>query len=116
MAALAPPVFAATYVFTGAEKGATVHLKLDDLVELRLKSNPTTGYAWSVHPQSTPLLKLVADFTTPPTQPGVGRPVFQIFRFKAVGKGEGVLLLHYVRSWEKPSGDEERFDLRVVIQ
>jgi predicted secreted protein len=46
----------------------------------------------------------------------VGRPIFQIFRFQAVSAGNGVLLLHYVRSWEKPVLAEEEFDLHVSIR
>jgi inhibitor of cysteine peptidase len=103
-------------VIKDADKGATVHLKVGSVVQLRLKSNPSTGYMWSVDPQSTPLMKLVSQSRTAPTKPGVGRPVFQIFKFQAVRAGDGVLLLHYVRSWEKPAPDEQRFDLHVLVE
>jgi len=50
-------------------------------------------------------------------QPGlVGRPVFQVFTFEARHGGSGVLKLHYVRSWEKPTPEDERFEIRVVIE
>jgi predicted secreted protein len=39
----------------------------------------------------------------------------QIFRFEAVKRGDGVLLLHYVRSWEKPDANEQQYDLHVTI-
>jgi predicted secreted protein len=110
------PVSAATQVMTDADKGATVHLKVGDVLELRLKSNPTTGYMWYVHKDSTRLVKLTGQSQTEATEPGVGRPIFQVFEFQARDTGEGVLLLHYVRSWEPPSADEERFDLHMSIQ
>ncbi len=106
---------AAVKVLTDADKGGTVHLKTGDQLELHLKSNPTTGYMWYVHPKSTPLLKLLGQSQTQATQPGLGRPIFQIFKFQAVSAGDGVLLLHYVRSWEKPAADEDEFDLHVLI-
>ena len=107
---------AATRVLTDADKGSTVQLKIGELLELHLRSNPTTGYSWYVHPRSTPLLKLIGQSHTQVPQPGVGRPILQVFRFQAVGTGDGVLLLHYVRGWEKPMADEEQFDLHVSIR
>ncbi len=108
--------YAATQVVTDKDKGSTVHLKSGDVLEVRLSSNPTTGYEWYVHKQSTTLLKLSGQSQTEATQPGVGRPIVQIFKFETRGKGTGVLLLHYVRSWEKPDPNEEQFDLHVTIE
>jgi inhibitor of cysteine peptidase len=116
LAFCAPSPTAATKVVTDADKDATVQLKTEDVLEVRLKSNPTTGYEWSVEPKSTPLLKLTGQSQTQTTQPGVGRPIFQIFKFHATGRGSGVLLLHYVRPWEKPSADDQQFDLHVTIE
>jgi inhibitor of cysteine peptidase len=111
-----PTVSAATKVITGAENSTEVHLKAGDQLELRLKSNPSTGYMWYVQPNSTPLLKLLRQSQTEATQPGVGRPVFQVFNFEARRAGDGALKLHYVRSWEKPAPDEERFEVHVLIE
>ena len=108
--------FAATKVITDADKGGVVHLRLGDTLELRLKSNPSTGFMWYVEKESTPLLKLVHQSQTDVTEPGEGRPVFQVFRFEPRRGGDGVLRLHYVRSWEKPAPDDEQFDIRVVIE
>jgi predicted secreted protein len=107
---------AATKVVTDADKGTTVHLKMADVLEVRLSSNPTTGYQWSVDPKSTPLLRQTSQSQSPAAQPGVGRPIVQIFRFEPMGKGIGVLLLHYVRSWEKPDPNEQQYDLHVTIE
>jgi len=109
-------VFAATKVITDADKGGEVRLKTGDQLELRLKSNPSTGYMWYVQAKSTPLLKLVRQSQTETTEPGVGRPIFQVFQFEPRRGGDGVLQLHYVRSWEKPAPDEERFEIHVFIE
>ena len=116
LAFCAPSASAETKVVTDADKSATVQLKTGDVLEVRLKSNPTTGYEWSVDPKSTPLLKLTGQSQTEATQPGVGRPIFQIFEFEAKRRGSGVLLLRYVRSWEKPSASDQQFDLRLTIK
>jgi len=107
---------ATTKVVTDADKGSTVHLKMGDVLEVRLSSNPTTGYEWSVDPKSTPLLRQTGKSQSPAAQPGVGHPIVQIFKFEPTGKGMGILLLHYVRSWEKPDPNEQQYDLNVTIQ
>jgi predicted secreted protein len=107
---------AATKVVTDAVKGGTVTIKMGDVLEVRLSSNPSTGYAWYVHKQSTALLKLTGQSQTQATQPGVGRPIVQVFDFAPTGKGTGVLLLHYVRSWELADPNEEEFSLHLTIE
>jgi len=107
---------AATKVITDADKGGEVRLETGDQLELRLKSNPSTGYMWYVQAESTSLLKLIHQSQTEATEPGVGRPVFQVFQFEARRGGDGTLQLHYVRSWEKPAPDEERFEIHVLIE
>jgi inhibitor of cysteine peptidase len=116
LALSAPSAFAATKVVSDADRGATVEIKMGDVLEVRLSSNPSTGYMWYLHKQSTALLKLTSQSETEATQPGVGRPIVQIFEFAPKAKGTGVLLLHYVRSWEAPSASEEQFDLHVTIE
>jgi hypothetical protein len=46
----------------------------------------------------------------------VGAPIVQILDFAPTGKGPGVLMLHYVRSWEPPDPNEEQFNLHVTIE
>jgi len=103
-------------VITDADKGGQLRLKAGDVFEVRLKANPTTGFMWYLHKKSTPLLKLVSQSQTEAKEPGEGRPIFQTFKFEAKRAGDGVLLLHYVRSWEKPADAEEQFDLHVTIE
>jgi predicted secreted protein len=107
--------FAATKAITDADKGGVVRLRLGDTLEVSLKSNPSTGFMWYVEKESTPLVKLVHQSQTDVEEPGEGRPVFQIFRFEPKRGGDGVLRMHYVRSWEKPTPDDEQFDIHVVI-
>jgi len=114
-------VFAADKVLTDADKGGTIHLKTGESFELRLNSIPYTGYMWYVRKESTPLLKLAhqsqADLpdSDEPGGPLVGKPVYQVFKFEGKHYGQGVLLLHYVRSWEPPTPDDRQFDLHIVI-
>jgi len=108
--------FAATKVFTDADKGSDIQIKVGDTLEVRLTSNPSTGYMWYVHPKSTILLKLTGQTQTEATEPGVGRPILQVFTFQPKRAGDGILLLRYARAWEKPALGEEQFTLHVVIE
>ena len=114
--------FAATKVVTDADKDGDVQIKAGDTLEVRLNANPSTGYMWYVHPKSTALLRLTGQTQTEPTESGegqpmaVGRPIVQIFTFQSRRKGDGILLLRYVRAWEKPMLGETQFTLHVVIE
>ena len=118
----AQTAFAATRVVTDADKGGDIQIKAGDTLEVRLSSNPSTGYMWYVHPKSTTLLRLTGQSQTEPPEPGegqpmvVGQPIVQIFTFQSRRKGDGILLLRYVRSWEKPVLGETQFTLHVVIE
>jgi predicted secreted protein len=108
-------VTAATRVITDAENGGSVELKMGDILEVHLRANPTTGYKWHVHPNSTRLLRLVGQSQTQVREPGVGRPILQVFRFQAVAIGDGVLLLHYIRAWRHLSY-EEQYSVKISIR
>jgi inhibitor of cysteine peptidase len=116
IACFAQAALAATKVITDADKGGVVRIKSVDQLELRLKSNPTTGYMWYVEKESTPLMKLFRQSQIESTKQGVGRPVVQVFIFEPRRSGDGKLLLHYVRSWDPPAPDEKRFEIHVVIE
>ena len=81
-ACLLPVARAATKVVTDADKDNMVHLKVGDTLEVRLKANPSTGYMWYITKESTPLMKLVHQTQTDAAEPGVGRPVVQVFIFE----------------------------------
>jgi inhibitor of cysteine peptidase len=109
-------VRAATKTVTDADNGKTVQIKMGDVLEVRLSSNPTTGYEWYVQKQSTALLKLTGQSWTQPPPGLVGAPTVQIIDFAPTGKGTGVLMLHYVRSWEPPNPNEQQWSLHVTIE
>jgi len=110
------PARAATKTVTDADNGKTVTIKMGDVLEVRLHANPTTGFAWYLEKQSTPLLKLTGQTQTQTPQGVLGAPVVQIFEFAPKATGTGVLLLHYVRSWMNPDPNEEQFSLHVTIE
>jgi inhibitor of cysteine peptidase len=67
-----------------------------------LASNPTTGYHWELAvPLDEAIVKLVASEYKPPQTTLVGAGGQEIWTFRAIGRGETVISLKYVRPWEK---------------
>jgi predicted secreted protein len=108
--------YAATTVATDDDKGGDVQLKVGDILEVRLKANPSAGTMWYVHPKSTTLLKLSSETQTAGTDPSADRPVVQVFVFEVKRKGDGILLMRYAPAKQKPTLGEEQFTLHVVIE
>ncbi|MGA3045602.1 MAG: protease inhibitor I42 family protein [Terracidiphilus sp.] len=108
--------YAATKVVTDEEKGNDVQLKVGDVLEVRLRANPSAGTMWYVHPKSTSLLKLSAETESPGTEPGADRPMIQVFTFEVKRKGDGILLMRYAPAKQKPMLGEEEYTLHVVIE
>lgn len=70
---------------------------------IRLRSNPTTGYAWLLDcaPDSN-LVSVVTNMYVPPANDGVvGAEGHEIWTFKALKTGETEVTLRYARPWEK---------------
>ena len=107
---------AATKVITDEDKGNDIQLKAGDLLEVRLKANPSTGTRWYVHPKSTTLLKLSAETESPGTDPAADRPMVQVFTFEVKRKGDGILLMRYAPANQKPMLGEEERTFHVVVE
>jgi inhibitor of cysteine peptidase len=96
---------------TEADNGSTNSLKAGGEIEIVLKGNPTTGYAWDLCSFASNKLEQVkpAEYRQD-AQPGknlmVGVGGKFVFRFKAVQEGEGNIRLIYRRSWETTAYDK----------
>ena len=82
---------------------------------IRLPTNPSTGYRWSVG-QSSPLVQLIAQSTGPGN--GVpGSPTTQALTFRVVSAGgakAGRVVLVYRRSWQ-PGGGGKTFSVSLAV-
>ncbi len=78
-------------------------MELFEEFEVRLESNPSTGYGWIIADGSLPVaLGLVADGFEPAETGLVGTSGTQWFHLEAVERGAGVLRLEYVRPFDEP--------------
>lgn len=83
---------------------------------ITLASNPTTGYRWELaEPLDETLIKLVDSEYKAPRTKLAGAGGREVWTFKGIGQGHGVIELKYVRPWEKdaPPGKTAEFAVRV---
>jgi predicted secreted protein len=97
-----------------------ISLGMGDTLEVRLASQPGTGYGWQVASPLPSVLRLVEKTLDlggggqVPSAPGA--PATAVFRFAPVGVGTGELRLVYVRPWEKESVPKKSYKLHVRVQ
>jgi inhibitor of cysteine peptidase len=103
-------------IVTDSDKSSRVDLDQGQVLEVRLTSQPGTGYKWYLDPKSTEKLKLIEESQTKPKSAGYDRPVLQIFRFRAEQVGTGVLRLNYIRPWEKSVPPEKSYEVSVLVK
>jgi len=100
----------ATVTVTVADRARPISLKRGDTLEVRLESNPQSGYSWSIAPVSNPILEQVGKSFQPA---GVGSRGMDVWRFKAVGRGKQRLRMQYRRPGEK---DDDSAAKTVIFQ
>lgn len=74
-------------------------------VVVRLSSNPSTGYGWTVFQSSDPKVAVLSgslfESAGDPSNRGrAGAPGSALWIFHAVGKGASTIVFRYARSWE----------------
>jgi inhibitor of cysteine peptidase len=84
---------------------------------LNLASNATTGYHWELAaPLDEALVKLVSSTYQAPRTGLLGAGGQEIWTFRAVGRGQTVIQLKYVRPWEKDATPAETASCTVVVR
>lgn len=92
----------------------TVHLPVGQVMELRLKENPTTGFRWSFAADGTPSCTVVGDVFVPRgNPPGAGGE--HTWQIKGVRSGVCDLRLVYRRPFEPSTEMAKSFTLRVQV-
>ena len=92
----------------------TVRVPVGQVIELRLKENPTTGFHWSFAADGTPDCAVVADrFEQIPGPPGAGGE--HAWQIKALRSGTCHLELRYRRSFEPAAPPARVFALDLEV-
>jgi predicted secreted protein len=101
---------------TDADDGGRILIKLRDMLAVRLKAIPGTGYAWHLVRNDPKFLKPLGEPVYEQSESRLlGGVEFQIFRFCALARGTNVLELHYDRAWEKKAIPLKMYHVIVEI-
>ena len=95
-------------------RSTTISVRVGEEFVIRLASNPTTGFEWSVT-ETAPEVRLVSKRYDAPSEQIPGRGGHQEFRFEARSKGRSTIELAYARSFEPdvPAAETATFALRI---
>lgn len=110
---------AANKTLTGKNNGDNLNLKINDEIEIKLESNPTTGYSWV-------LSKTVDDTIVSVTGPKfiesdkdeelVGVGGYETFTLKAISSGKTDIILNYEKSWEEGAEPIDTFKITISVE
>lgn len=89
-------------------------LPKDEVFEISLNSNPTTGYQWTIEKIDSSYLYQLGESEYFSESTLMGGGGIETYKFKTLKEGETELLLLYRRSWE----DEipaDSFHVKIII-
>lgn len=95
------------------DNGRTVELGAGDVVTVRLKENPTTGYRWAIE-NAGALESIGDDFEGGGGAIGAGGT--RVLQFRASRAGSHELRMKNWQEWEGDSSSTERFDVTIVAK
>jgi inhibitor of cysteine peptidase len=91
-------------IVTADDSGARIELKRQQLLSVRLPSNPSTGFGWSLIDINPAVLKLKGDgahFEQDRSGAGLlGASGTEVWEFRPVAEGDTVIRFEYRRPWE----------------
>jgi len=115
-----PPVEPEEVNVSEQDNGSQIDLKPGQILVVTLQSNPTTGYRWERVENQDSILEQMGEAEFKPSETGglppIGGGGWEIFRFKAINKGQTTLTLVYRRPWETGVEPLSTFFIQVVVQ
>jgi inhibitor of cysteine peptidase len=95
--------------YTGRDRDITV--RVGEEFVIGLESNPTTGYEWEAHFDSSMLQLVDREFSAHGV--GIGSGGIERFRLKTLTAGETTLELMCKRAWETIAAEDIVFHVHV---
>ena len=97
---------------TQTDNGKSFEVHRDDVVVIRLKENPSTGYRWAVNKADD---RISTSFSLP-SDAKVGAGGTRAFTFKAGTVDTAHIQLKHWREWEGDDSIIDRFDITIVVR
>ncbi len=91
-------------VVTADDDGIELVVSSGDRIDVRLDSNPSTGYSWHPNSQAIESFARIApvEYEAPSDDGRVGASGTELFRVEVLNEGAGVLRFEYIRSFDDP--------------
>jgi inhibitor of cysteine peptidase len=107
---------AAPRTITEADADRVVVLAVGQELVLKLASNPSTGYGWSLAERGTPVLANLGKptYQASGTLPGSGGA--EMWTLRAAKVGSETLKFEYRRAWEKQLPPAKTLLFRVIVK
>jgi len=103
------------FILEEPDNGSDIFLVQGDAVQVRLNSNPSTGYAWTVASNAPSVLQPAGEPKFEPAdKPKPGAAGTQAFSFRVVGGGGVFLELVYGRPSEKDTPPARRWGIFIA--
>jgi len=103
------------FILEEPDNGSDIFLVQGDAVQVRLNSNPSTGYAWTVASNAPSVLQPAGEPKFEPAEkPKPGAAGTQAFSFRVVGGGGVFLELVYGRPSEKDTPPARRWGIFIA--
>jgi inhibitor of cysteine peptidase len=100
-------------ILSEQDRGRTIEVAEGDIITVRLKENPTTGYRWSV--ETTNGLELVRD-DFEAGGGAIGAAGVRVLEFRATHPALYRIRLKNWREWEGEDSVIDRFEANVVVK
>jgi inhibitor of cysteine peptidase len=106
-----------TVVLSERDSGTDIDLTSNALLIVKLNSNPSTGYSWTVTGDPSPLKLQKTSFRKNTNKSGImGASGTATFQLSANSSGIATLTLVYRRSWEYNMPPMKTFTVRVNVR
>lgn len=101
---------------TRNSEGQTIILNNDQVLEIKLPCQPSTGYGWYPTTLNKDVIAQAGDweFVSSQASKMVGQQGTGIFRFIGLSKGTSELTFEYKRPWEKNKSSNDVFKVTIV--
>lgn len=101
-----------------ADNSGNIDVKAGQSFMIKLESNATTGYQWRLAEHKKGIVEKVSNTYVPSKTEGrmVGSGGIEEWTFKAIAKGKVIIVLEYVRPWEKDVPPVKRAVYQVIVK
>ncbi|HSQ22542.1 MAG TPA: protease inhibitor I42 family protein [Coriobacteriia bacterium] len=99
------------------DNGNSVRVGIGQVLEVRVPSNPSTGYSWQVVDVPDFLaFDETVEFESDAGPDVVGAGGTEVLKFTVEGDGTGTLRLEYLRPWEADTPAIEVYEIEVTAR